>query len=126
MTFDLQPVLRNELVELRPLRPDDFEALYEVASDPLIWEQHPEANRHEEPIFRSFFRDALDSGGALSGVSAGRGMRASDLTELGSSSQARTAAGVMRSRTHRRSGASATASAEGSRVAPKGSTPPNA
>jgi len=62
---DLQPVLTGQLVELRPLRPDDFDALYAVASDPLLWEQHPARNRHEEPIFREFFREAIVSGGAL-------------------------------------------------------------
>ena len=65
MPFDLQPVLKNELAELRPLREEDFEALYAVASDPLIWEQHPESNRHERTVFREFFREALASGGAL-------------------------------------------------------------
>ncbi len=35
-----QPVLEGEHVRLRPLRPDDWEALFAVASDPLIWEQH--------------------------------------------------------------------------------------
>ena len=65
MPFDLQPVLRGELVELRPLRADDFAALYNVASDPLIWEQHPNSDRHEEAVFREFFREALGSGGAL-------------------------------------------------------------
>jgi RimJ/RimL family protein N-acetyltransferase len=53
------------MIELRPLRPDDFDALYAVASDPLIWEQHPENNRHDLGIFRAFFRKALESGGAL-------------------------------------------------------------
>jgi RimJ/RimL family protein N-acetyltransferase len=65
MPFDLQPTLTGELVELRPLRPDDYEALYAVASDPLIWAQHPASDRHEETVFRDFFRDALASGGAF-------------------------------------------------------------
>ena len=63
--FDRQPTLVGELVELRPLRPDDFDALFRVASDPLIWEQHPERTRYQESTFRTFFQDALDSGGAL-------------------------------------------------------------
>jgi N-acetyltransferase len=65
MPFELQPVLRGELVDLRPLRPDDFDALYAVARDPLIWEQHPDSDRWQEPVFRKFFSDALASGGAL-------------------------------------------------------------
>jgi RimJ/RimL family protein N-acetyltransferase len=67
---DLQPTLQGELVELRPLRPDDWDALYAVASDPLIWEQHPAADRWREPVFRSFFHEALASGGALVALDA--------------------------------------------------------
>jgi RimJ/RimL family protein N-acetyltransferase len=65
MSFDLQPVLRGELLELRPLRPEDFPDLYAVASDPLIWEQHPIRDRYKEEVFKGFFREALESGGAL-------------------------------------------------------------
>jgi RimJ/RimL family protein N-acetyltransferase len=65
MTFDLQPVLQGELLALRPLAADDFDALYAVASDPLIWEQHPSSDRYKEDVFREFFREALGSGGAL-------------------------------------------------------------
>ena len=61
----LQPVLKGQLLELRPLRPEDFDDLYAVASDPLIWEQHPHNTRYQEEVFRKFFRDALASGGAL-------------------------------------------------------------
>jgi RimJ/RimL family protein N-acetyltransferase len=50
---------------LRPLRAGDFESLFRVAADPLIWEQHPEPNRYQEATFRSFFQEALVSGGAL-------------------------------------------------------------
>jgi N-acetyltransferase len=65
MSFDSQPLLRGGLVELRPLRVDDFDALFAVASDPLIWEQHPANDRYQEAVFREFFREALESGGAL-------------------------------------------------------------
>src|SRR2546430_16403478 len=63
--FDRQPTLAGQLLELRPLRPDDWAALFAVASDPLIWEQHPESDRYKEDVFRQFFADALNSGGAL-------------------------------------------------------------
>jgi N-acetyltransferase len=63
--LDRQPVLAGELLEMRPLRADDFEALFTVAADPLIWEQHPERNRYQETTFRAFFAEALASGGAL-------------------------------------------------------------
>lgn len=62
---DLQPVLKGRLIELRPLRPADFDELFAVAADPLIWEQHPASDRYEEPVFREFFREALESRGAL-------------------------------------------------------------
>jgi RimJ/RimL family protein N-acetyltransferase len=71
--MDRQPTLVGELVELRPLRADDFDALFRVASDPLIWEQHPEPDRCQAPVFRKFFRDALDSGGALVAVDRATG-----------------------------------------------------
>ena len=65
MSFDLQPNLKGELIELRPLRPEDWDDLFSVASDPLIWEQHPESDRYKEDVFKVFFRDALESGGAF-------------------------------------------------------------
>jgi N-acetyltransferase len=65
VSFDRQPTLVGELVELRPLRAADFDALFGVAKDPLIWEQHPDRERYQEPTFRAFFQEALKSGGAL-------------------------------------------------------------
>ena len=63
--FDLQPTLKGELLTLRPLQPADFDALFAVASDPGIWEQHPAKERAQEVGFRTFFQESLDSGGAL-------------------------------------------------------------
>ena len=65
MLFNLQPNLEGELIELRPLRPEDWDDLFAVASDPLIWKQHPESNRYKEEVFKVFFREALESGGAF-------------------------------------------------------------
>jgi RimJ/RimL family protein N-acetyltransferase len=65
MIFDLQPTLEGKLLRLRPLHPEDWDDLYAVASDPLIWEQHPHNDRYKEEVFKEFFRDALASGGAL-------------------------------------------------------------
>lgn len=65
MPFELQPILKSDVLELRPLRDDDFEALFKVASDPLIWEQHPNSDRYKPDVFRKFFDEALQSGGAL-------------------------------------------------------------
>ena len=61
----MQPTLKGKLVELRPLRADDFEALFAVAQDPLIWEQHPASDRYKEEVFRNFFREAMECGGAF-------------------------------------------------------------
>jgi RimJ/RimL family protein N-acetyltransferase len=63
--MNLQPTLEGDLIILRPLRENDFEALYEVAKDPLIWEQHPENNRHEKKVFEKYFLESLESGGSL-------------------------------------------------------------
>jgi N-acetyltransferase len=65
MSFDLQPNLKGELIELRPLTPEDWDDLFAVASDPLIWEQHPESDRYKEEVFKLFFQEALESGGAF-------------------------------------------------------------
>jgi RimJ/RimL family protein N-acetyltransferase len=65
MQFELQPHLKGDLVELRPLGPDDFDVLYAVASDPLIWEVHPEPDRYKKEVFRRFFTTAMESGGAF-------------------------------------------------------------
>jgi len=72
--FDLQPHLSAALVSLRPLEAQDYAALYAVASDPLIWEQHPARDRHQEPVFRRFFEGAIESGSAFAvrEASAGR------------------------------------------------------
>jgi N-acetyltransferase len=61
MSFDFQPTLKGEILELRPLRAEDFDDLYAVASDPLIWEQHPIRDRYKEDVFKEFFREALES-----------------------------------------------------------------
>lgn len=63
--MDRQPVLEGERLLLRPLQPDDWDALYAVASDPLVWELHPASDRWQEDVFRAFFADALAQGGAL-------------------------------------------------------------
>jgi len=63
--FDLQPTLSGTRLIVRPLRSDDFEALYTAASDPLIWEQHPESDRWTRDVFQRYFDGAMASGGAF-------------------------------------------------------------
>lgn len=63
---NLQPIhLQNELVQLTPISIDDFEVLYAVASDPLIWEQHPNPDRYQRAVFSTFFDGAMASKGAF-------------------------------------------------------------
>jgi RimJ/RimL family protein N-acetyltransferase len=65
VAFNLQPRLEDALVHLRPLQAEDFPALYTVASDPLIWEQHPNRDRYRHEVFSTFFQGAMQSGGAF-------------------------------------------------------------
>lgn len=71
--LDRQPTLEGDTLLLRPLRADDWEALFAVASDPLIWEQHPAHDRWQESVFRAFFDDALANGGALAVIDKASG-----------------------------------------------------
>lgn len=71
--LDRQPVLEGEHVRLRPLQPEDWDALFAVAADPLIWAQHPAHDRWQEPVFRAFFDDALANKGALVALDAATG-----------------------------------------------------
>jgi N-acetyltransferase len=64
-TIDRQPTLVGPHLLLRPLRADDFEALHSAASDPRVWHQHPDHKRWQRDIFKAFFDDTLQSGGAL-------------------------------------------------------------
>ena len=65
MPFNLQPTLQGELLRLRPLRAKDFDDLYAIASDPLIWEQHPVKDRYTSEVFKISFQESLASGGSL-------------------------------------------------------------
>ena len=66
MSFNIQPShLQDELVQLIPLQENDFESLFQAASDPLIWEQHPNKNRYKREVFQIFFEGALASKGAF-------------------------------------------------------------
>ena len=63
--MDRQPILEGERLRLRPLVAADREALFAVASDRLLWEQHPAHDRWQPEIFGRFFDEALREGGAL-------------------------------------------------------------
>jgi RimJ/RimL family protein N-acetyltransferase len=68
MPFEFQPTMKGALVQLRPLRPDDAEHLFAVASDPLIWEQHPAPDRYKAEVFSAFLRESIASRGALTAL----------------------------------------------------------
>lgn len=65
MAIDIQPTLENPTALLKPLKEEDFEALYETASDPKIWEQHPNKDRWQREVFLSYFQGAMESKGAF-------------------------------------------------------------
>lgn len=65
MHIHFQPILENEKILLKPLKHSDFESLFAVAADPLIWEQHPNKNRYQKDAFQIYFEGAMQSNGAL-------------------------------------------------------------
>jgi len=66
MDFPLQPKdLKSDIIYLVPLTENDFEDLYAVANDELLWEQHPNKLRYQRDIFKNFFEGAMLSGGAF-------------------------------------------------------------
>lgn len=72
-SIDRQPTLTHPALLLRPLRREDRDALFAVASDRLIWAQHPASDRWQEPVFARFFEEALAGGGALVAIDPAHG-----------------------------------------------------
>src|SRR5436190_12300564 len=66
--FNLQPHLVGELLELRPLLAVDWDGLFAAAADPMIWKLHPSHDRYKQEVFKEYFQEALESGGALVAV----------------------------------------------------------
>jgi RimJ/RimL family protein N-acetyltransferase len=65
--------LENAMVRLLPLKESDFEVLYNTASDPMIWKQHPNPDRWKREVFENFFEGAIQSGGAYMAVDSQSG-----------------------------------------------------
>ncbi len=63
--MNTQPHLVGDLIELRPLKSEDYTKLFQAAADPLIWEQHPQPDRYKPDVFKKFFDEAMESKGAL-------------------------------------------------------------
>lgn len=68
-----QPRLTGERLLLRPLAAEDWDALFAVAADPLIWELHPAHDRWREPVFAEFFANALKFKGAVAVIDRASG-----------------------------------------------------
>ncbi len=65
MKFSVQTPLENENYKLVPLQESDFEPLFQIASDPKVWEQHPNKDRYKKEVFNVFFDGAMESKGAF-------------------------------------------------------------
>ncbi|MBK1896005.1 GNAT family N-acetyltransferase [Chryseobacterium paridis] len=65
MNFSIQSILEDNEFQLIPLIQGDFESIYEVASDPRVWEQHPNKDRYKREVFENFFKGAIESEGAF-------------------------------------------------------------
>jgi N-acetyltransferase len=63
--MNLQPTFQSKNILVRPLLPTDFEDLYQAASDPKVWEQHPNKNRYQREVFMNYFEGAILSKGAF-------------------------------------------------------------
>lgn len=63
--MNLQPTLANEIITIKPIQKEDFEALFAIASDELLWEQHPNKDRYKKEEFQLFFENAIQSKGAF-------------------------------------------------------------
>lgn len=53
--------LSNNLVKLIPMIKEDYNWIYAVASDPSIWEQHPDNKRYTPIGFTKYFKKLLDT-----------------------------------------------------------------
>ncbi|MFN5904208.1 MAG: GNAT family N-acetyltransferase [Novosphingobium sp.] len=71
--MERQPVLEGERLQLRPLLADDWAAMYAIGCDRELWAIHPQHDRWQEPVFRQFFEDSLERGGALAVIDKASG-----------------------------------------------------
>ena len=53
--------LETNAFSLEQTTSSDFEPLYGVASNPVLWEQHPEKDRWKRSVFLTFFQGALEN-----------------------------------------------------------------
>ena len=81
MSTHWQPTLQGPRLRLRPLRREDYEAVYLAASDPKIWEVHPDPLRYTRERFQAFFDSGIECGGALVIEDAGKIIGSSRYTD---------------------------------------------
>ncbi len=75
--MNLQPShLQADTLKLLPLENQDFEALFLVASDPLLWEQHPAKDRYKKEVFTELFAGAMASKSAFKIIDSHTGLLA--------------------------------------------------
>lgn len=55
-------------ITVRPVSDEDRASMFEAASDPEIWVQHPDRLRYTEEGFGAYFNGALESGSAFAFV----------------------------------------------------------
>lgn len=63
MKLDTSITLSDDVLELAPMTSEHYSALFEAASDPLIWAGHPAKERYKEAVFKPYFEGLLDAGG---------------------------------------------------------------
>ncbi|MBC7511996.1 MAG: GNAT family N-acetyltransferase [Ferruginibacter sp.] len=65
-TINWQPAsLQDNIIKLTPLTTVDFDSLFKVAADPLIWVQHPAKDRYKKKVFQLYFDGAIAGGTAF-------------------------------------------------------------
>ena len=65
--MDFQPLLQDEIVQVRPLEKIDFQGLFTHANDPTVWDQLPRRARQRHTLrgFEQFFNNLLATGTAF-------------------------------------------------------------
>ena len=71
--MDRQPTLKGPSLLLRPMRADDWSAFAAIASDPVVWELHPQPDRWREPALSAYFAGLIDGKGALAVIDKASG-----------------------------------------------------
>ena len=59
---------KNNNYYIKKLEIKDFDLLYNIGRNPLIWEQHPETNRWKEEKFKIYFDRGIQNKFGIYGV----------------------------------------------------------